>query len=80
MPFVPGDRHAGVKTQERRLLGEPQGRVRLAKHLKTEVDEESIEPERSAVSLPFETDEHKRIAVRVVDDRGIENLSVIEVE
>jgi hypothetical protein len=30
------------------------------------------------VSLPFETGEHKRIAVKIVDDRGIESLKVLE--
>ena len=30
--------------------------------------------------LPFEAGEHKRIAVKIVDDRGIESLKVLEVE
>jgi len=30
-------------------------------------------------SLPFEAGKHKRIAVKIVDDRGIERLNVIEV-
>ena len=32
------------------------------------------------VSLPFEEGEHRRIAVKIVDDRGIESLRIISVE
>jgi len=32
------------------------------------------------VSLPFEPGEHQRIAVKIVDDRGIESLKVMEIE
>lgn len=35
---------------------------------------------RWTVSLPFEPGEHKRIAVKIVGDRGIESLKVMEVE
>ena len=30
-------------------------------------------------SLPFPAGEHKRIAIKIVDDRGIESLKVMEV-
>jgi len=30
--------------------------------------------------LPFEPGEHRRIAVKIVDDRGIESLKGMEVE
>ena len=39
-----------------------------------------IETYRGSVSLPFAAGEHKRIAVKIVDDRGIESLKVMEVE
>jgi len=32
------------------------------------------------VSLPFEPGEHRRIAVKIVDDQGIESLKILEVE
>jgi adenine-specific DNA-methyltransferase len=54
--------------------------ARLAKNLKAEIDEELIEAYRGTVSLPFEPGEHKRIAVKIVDDRGIESLKVMGVE
>lgn len=62
------------------MAGEKEGWARLAKNLHAEIDEELIEAYRGTVSLPFETGEHKRIAVKIVDDRGIESLKIIEVE
>jgi len=38
-----------------------------------------IEAYRGTVSLPFEPGEHRRVAVKIVDDRGIESLRVEEV-
>lgn len=32
---------------------------------------------RGTTSLPFEPGKHKRIAVKIVDDRGIESFKVI---
>jgi adenine-specific DNA-methyltransferase len=60
--------------------GESEGWARLAKNLKAEIDEDLIETYRGSVSLPFAAGEHKRIAVKIVDDRGIESLKVMEVE
>ncbi len=62
------------------MAGEDEGWARLARNLKAEIDEELIETYRGTVSLPFEPGEHKRIAVKIVDDRGIESLKVLEVE
>jgi adenine-specific DNA-methyltransferase len=62
------------------MAGEKEGWAKLAKNLKAEIDEELIEAYRGTVSLPFEPGEHKRIAVKIVDDRGIESLKVMEVE
>jgi adenine-specific DNA-methyltransferase len=55
-----------------------EGWAKLARNLKAEIDEERIEAYRGTVSLPFEAGEHKRIAVKIVDDRGIESLKVID--
>ncbi|MEI9477657.1 MAG: DNA methyltransferase [Deltaproteobacteria bacterium] len=60
--------------------GEIEGWARLAKNLKAEIDAELIETYRGSVSLPFTAGEYKRIAVKIVDDRGIESLKVLGVE
>ena len=61
------------------LAGEKDGWSRLAKNLKAEIDEELIEKFRGTVSLPFSAGEHRRAAVKIIDDRGIESLKIIEV-
>ncbi len=60
------------------MSGEKDGWSRLAKNLKAEIDEELIEQYRGTISLPFEAGENKRIAVKIVDDRGIESLKILE--
>jgi adenine-specific DNA-methyltransferase len=55
------------------------GWTRLAKNLKAEIDPDLIESYRGTVSLPFEAGKHKRVAVKIVDDRGIESLKIVEV-
>jgi adenine-specific DNA-methyltransferase len=62
------------------MAGENEGWARLAKSLRAEIDEELIEAYRGTVSLPFKAGEHKRIAVKIVDDRGIESLKVITLD
>ena len=62
------------------MADENGGWARLARNLKAEIDEERIQAYCGAVSLPFEPGEHKRVAVKIVDDRGIESLKVVEVK
>jgi hypothetical protein len=40
---------------------------------------EATEAYRGTVSLPFGPGAHKRVAVKIVDDRGIESLKIIPV-
>ena len=61
------------------MAADDEGWSRLARSLKAEIDEELIEAYRGTVSLPFEAGKNKRIAVKIVDDRGIESLKVMEV-
>ena len=50
---------------------------RLARNLKAEINEEKIEAFKGTVSLPFEKGDNAKIAVKIIDDRGIESLRVI---
>ncbi|MEK6323053.1 MAG: site-specific DNA-methyltransferase [Acidobacteriota bacterium] len=61
------------------MAGDGEGWARLAKNLKAEIDEGLIEAYRGTVSLPFEAGDRKRVAVKIVDDRGIESLKIVEV-
>jgi adenine-specific DNA-methyltransferase len=61
------------------MADDDEGWARLARNLRAEIDEELIEKYRGTVSLPFEPGPHKRVAVKVIDDRGIESLKVVDV-
>jgi adenine-specific DNA-methyltransferase len=61
------------------MAGEKGGWARLAKNLRAEIDQELIEQYRGTVSLPFEKGKHGRVAVKIVDDRGIESLRIVEI-
>ncbi|MCL6566745.1 MAG: site-specific DNA-methyltransferase [Acidobacteriia bacterium] len=60
------------------MAGDDEGWARLARNLKAEIDPELIEAYRGTVSLPFEPGPNKRVAVKVIDDRGIESLKVVD--
>jgi len=62
------------------LAGENEGWARLARVLKAEIDPDLIEAYRGTVSLPFAPGEHRRIAVKIVDDRGIESMKVVRLD
>ena len=62
------------------MADEDGGWARLTRNLKAEIDLDLIEAYRGTVSLPFEPGKYKRIAVKVIDDRGIESLKVVEVK
>ena len=59
------------------MSGSRDGWNRLARNLKAEIDVDLIEAYGGTVSLPFEMGEHSRVAVKIVDDRGIESLRII---
>ncbi len=60
------------------LAADDEAWAKLAKNLKAEIDPERIRAYWGTVSLPFEPGEYKRIAVKIVDDRGIESMKVME--
>jgi adenine-specific DNA-methyltransferase len=62
------------------MAAEDEGWARLARNLKAEIDPDLIQAYRGTVSLPFEPGEFKRVAVKVIDDRGIESLKIVEVK
>ena len=62
------------------ISGEKEGWSKLTKNLKAEIDEDLIVAYKGTVSLPFEIGEYKRAAVKIIDDRGIESLRIINLE
>ena len=53
---------------------------RLKATVRSELDEDLLEQFHGTVSLPFEAGENRRIAVKIVDDRGIESLKIMPLE
>ena len=60
------------------MADDDEGWAKLARNLKAEIDPELIEKYRGTISLPFEPGPHKRIALKVIDDRGVESLKVVD--
>ncbi|TEB09342.1 site-specific DNA-methyltransferase [Pelotomaculum propionicicum] len=61
------------------MAGDKEGWGKLAKNLKAEIEEELIEKFWGTVSLPFSPGVHRRVAIKIIDDRGIESLKILEV-
>jgi adenine-specific DNA-methyltransferase len=62
------------------MAGAKDGWHKLRKDIRAELDETRIEEFHGTVSLPFEAGENRKVAVKVVDDRGIESLKVIRLD
>ena len=54
------------------------GWAKLARSLQAEIDSTRMAVYRRTVSLPFDPGEHQRAAVKIVDDRGVESLKIVE--
>jgi adenine-specific DNA-methyltransferase len=60
--------------------GKSGGWHKLAKTLKAEIDKDAIEQYAGNVSLPFKIKPgQKKVAVKIIDDRGIESMKVLKV-
>ena len=60
------------------MSGATDGWVKIARNLRAEIEEDLVDAYRGTVSLPFDAGEHGRAAVKIVDDRGIESLKIID--
>ncbi len=59
------------------MAGGDRGWSKLARNLREQIDEDKIESYRGNKSLPFKLGDNKQIAVKIIDDRGIESLKII---
>lgn len=62
------------------LAGKGEGWQKLKKNIRAELNEELLEQFHGTVSLPFEAGDNRKVAVKIVDDRGIESLKIIVLE
>lgn len=61
------------------MAGDKDGWNRLKKTIRAELDESRIDAFHGSVSLPFEPGPNRAVAVKIVDDRGIESLKILKV-
>ena len=59
------------------MAGAKDGWNKLKRNIRAELDESMLDKLHGTVSLPFEAGPNRRVAVKIVDDRGIESLKVI---
>jgi adenine-specific DNA-methyltransferase len=59
------------------MAGAKDGWHKLKKDIKAELDERLVERLHGTVSLPFEAGGNRKVAVKIVDDRGIESLKIL---
>lgn len=62
------------------MAGAKDGWHKLKKNIRAELDESKLSQFHGTVSLPFEAGDYQKIAVKIVDDRGIESLKVIALD
>jgi adenine-specific DNA-methyltransferase len=62
------------------MAGAKDGWNKLKKNIKAELDESLLGKLHGTVSLPFEAGDNRKVAVKIVDDRGIESLRILRLE
>ncbi len=62
------------------LAGKGEGWEKLKKDIRAELDEDALEAFHGTVSLPFAAGDNRKVAVKIVDDRGIESLRIMALE
>lgn len=62
------------------IAGKGEGWEKLKKNIRAELDESQLEKFHGTKSLPFEAGDNKKIAVKIIDDRGIESLKVMNLD
>lgn len=62
------------------MAGAKDGWHKLRRDIRAELDESRLSEFHGTISLPFEAGENRKVAVKVVDDRGIESLKVIRLD
>ena len=58
------------------MAGKKEGWSRLKKTIRAELDEDMLDRFHGTISLPFSAGDNKCVAVKIVDDRGIESLKI----
>ena len=61
------------------MAGKKDGWHKLKKDIKAELDDSRLDKLHGTISLPFTAGDQRKVAVKIVDDRGIESLKVMAI-
>jgi len=67
---------ANISSANRLILLPHEAWEKLKKDIRAELDEELLSAFHGTVSLPFEAGPNNKVALKIVDDRGIESLRI----
>jgi adenine-specific DNA-methyltransferase len=59
------------------MAGKDEGWFKLKRDVRAELNEELLPKFHGTVSLPFEAGDNRKVAVKIIDDRGIESLKIM---
>ena len=62
------------------MAGKDEGWMKLKRDIRAELDETQLDAFHGTVSLPFAAGDNRKVAVKIVDDRGIESLKIVNLE
>lgn len=62
------------------MAGKDDGWMKLKKDIRAELNESLLTKFHGTVSLPFEPGDNRKVAVKIVDDRGIESLKIVSLD
>jgi len=62
------------------MAGKDEGWMKLKRDIRAELDESQLAAFHGTVSRPFEAGENHKVAVKIVDDRGIESLKIVALD
>ena len=62
------------------MAGKDEGWMKLKKDIRAELDADLLQQFTGTVSLPFAAGDNRMVAVKIVDDRGIESLKVMRLD
>lgn len=62
------------------MAGPKDGWHKLRRDIRAELDDARLAEFHGTVSLPFQAGENRKVAVKVVDDRGIESLKIVRLD
>ena len=62
------------------MAGKDEGWMKLKKDIRAELDADLLQAFTGTVSLPFAAGDNRMVAVKIVDDRGIESLKVMRLD